>query len=221
VDAPVWTSLIVAGMKPFMTAKLAGKIHTVDRSTLHFYVAVENMPDELGGTLPVDFQQFVEKRKRAEAAEKVRLFCSWKTASPNGICHHQVPGRRGGFLVLKGPAEKAWRRRWVVLHNNFLFVYRSTDEQFPLKVVDLQTCTSVAASSEDDKPFGFKVVLDNQALFFHAETEASLNQWLIALNGFIRQDLYRREQERLKVESEREREKLLLVRSFVVGHGMQ
>ncbi|KAK7475958.1 hypothetical protein BaRGS_00032777 [Batillaria attramentaria] len=90
---------------------------------------------------------------------------------------------RRGFLyrLESGGLVKAWKRRWCVLADFALFVYKSDDEKSALGSILLPGYRILPCSSEDSvqRDFAFKVEHENtKTVYFHTDSLSDFNDWL-------------------------------------------
>ncbi|KAL8594869.1 hypothetical protein ACOMHN_016110 [Nucella lapillus] len=90
---------------------------------------------------------------------------------------------RRGFLyrLETGGISKTWKRRWCVLADFALFIYKSDDEKVTLGSVLLPSYRINRCTSDDpvQKEFAFKVEHENtKTIYFHTDTQTDLDSWL-------------------------------------------
>ncbi|XP_070199352.1 uncharacterized protein [Littorina saxatilis] len=90
---------------------------------------------------------------------------------------------RRGFLyrLESGGISKSWKRRWCVLADFALYIYKNDDEKASLGSVLLPSYRINRCTAQDpvQKEFAFKVEHENtKTVYFHTDTQTDLDSWL-------------------------------------------
>eukprot|EP01119_Soliformovum_irregulare_P014306 TRINITY_DN3916_c0_g1_i1.p1 TRINITY_DN3916_c0_g1~~TRINITY_DN3916_c0_g1_i1.p1 ORF type:complete len:861 (-),score=225.80 TRINITY_DN3916_c0_g1_i1:318-2900(-) len=90
------------------------------------------------------------------------------------------PDKQGEFLK---QAKRAWKKRWFVLKDNYLFYFKvaPTDESLPIEAFDLRNCKVTPV--RETKKFAFHISQGTEDYHFATLTEADFNDWLIAIQS--------------------------------------
>ncbi|XP_076450249.1 uncharacterized protein LOC143286534 [Babylonia areolata] len=94
---------------------------------------------------------------------------------------------RRGFLyrLESGGISKTWKRRWCVLADFALFIYKNDEEKVTLGSILLPSFRINRCTAEDhvQKEFAFKVEHENtKTIYFHTDTQTDLDSWLYNLH---------------------------------------
>lgn len=138
-----------------------------------------NAHPELAAPLPVDTLELVTpiKQKSLTLKKKNSILAKRRKIAVKALPHSDIQGH-----LYRRTKDKSgtsyWAKGYFVLADNALYCFRAKDAPKADFLVFLSGFTVSLASEIHSKPFAFKVYHALKTLYFAAETQEALNQWM-------------------------------------------